>query len=62
MSTREDILAARPARSAGHLALALAFAECDLVAAQTALDNYDIDLNCQSFYLTRTKKNRLQLL
>ena len=62
MPTREEILAARPARSTGQLALALAFVECDLAAAETALNNYDIDLNSQSFYATRTANNELQLL
>ena len=51
MSTREEILATRPARSTGHLALVLAFLDCDFAAAQTALDSHDIDLNCQSLHV-----------
>ena len=57
MSTREEILAARPTHSIGNLALALAFVDCDVVAAQTALDSYNIDLNGQSFYVARTEDN-----
>ena len=62
MSTRKEILAAHPAHSTGHLALALAFVDCDLVAAQTALDTYGIDHNSQFFYVARTEDNELQLL
>ena len=62
MPTREEVLAARPAHSAEHLALALAFAECDLAAVQTALESYEIDLNSQSFYAVPTETNDLQLL
>lgn len=45
----EEILAARPARSTGHVALVLAFVKCDFAAVEAALDNHDIDLNSQSF-------------
>ena len=46
MLTREEILTARPARSTGHLALALAFVDYNPKAVETALDSYNIDLNC----------------
>ena len=62
MSTREEVLAVRPARSSGHLALALAFVDCDLAAVEAALDSYGIDLNSLSFYVARTEDNELQLL